>query len=340
MSKQNKTVTRDEYIDSLKGVLIFLVVYGHILLGNFPAGSINCTLKNFIFMFHMPLFIYLSGMFSHIKDRMKYKKSIVRLLETYLFFQFIHYIIPLPHNYGTISVINYIVFPTWTMWYLVSLISWRIMIYVLGTEVLEKKKKLIILLSLMISLVSGFVPVSLHFSLQRTMGFIFFFVLGYYTKIAEIKDYVKRLPYTIAIAICLMALIGLYFLVGKDLGYITAGSSNYYVESNPLIALIMRVISFICAILLSLSIMRLTPSNKVLADIGKQTLFIYIIHSFVATAIFLAIRHNSMIGSPISLFILSACTTYILAMIAKTKLHFILNPLSIVVHSIINKKEK
>lgn len=333
----NLLIIRDAYIDSLKGVLIFFVVYGHILLGNFPAGSINCALKNFIFMFHMPLFIFLSGMFSHVKDKKKYTKAIVLLLETYLIYQFLHYIIPLPHNVGQISLFNYIVYPTWTMWYLVSLLSWRIMVYFISNEFFERNKKLIIIASFTISLVSGYAPVGSQFSLQRTMCFLPFFILGYYTKPSKVKMIIQRIPKVLAFIVCITTLLGLYFVIGKNLGYVTAGSSNYYVTSNSFIALVMRIISFVCAIILSISIMRLTPNNKVLADIGKQTLFVYIIHTFVATAIFIAIRHITFIGSPISLFFLSVCTTYVLALIAKTKLKTLLNPLS-VIYNLITKK--
>jgi len=328
---------RDEYIDSLKGVLIFFVVYGHILLGNFPAGSVNCAMKNFIFMFHMPLFIFLSGMFSHVKDKKKYSKAIVLLLETYLIYQFLHYVIPLPHNVGPLSLFNYIVYPTWTMWYLVSLISWRIIVYFLGNDFFERNKKLIIALSFVISLIGGFAPVGSHFSLQRTMCFLPFFILGYYTKPSDVKGYIQRVPMVLAIIACITTLLGLYLLVGRDLGYVTAGSSNYFVASNPLIALVKRIISFVCAIILSISVMKLTPSNKVLADIGKQTLFVYIMHSFVATAFFFAIRHFAPIGSSISLFALSVCTTYVLALMAKTKQKVLLNPLSVVYYLIIKR---
>ena len=56
------------WIDQIKGVAILLVVIGHILW--FPMGfadiHINgCLLLNFVYSFHMPLFIFLSGMVIH-----------------------------------------------------------------------------------------------------------------------------------------------------------------------------------------------------------------------------------------------------------------------------------
>lgn len=47
---------RDLNIDALKGILIILVVIGHVL------ASLNLEFVNYIYLFHMPAFIILSGM--------------------------------------------------------------------------------------------------------------------------------------------------------------------------------------------------------------------------------------------------------------------------------------
>lgn len=51
------------YIDSLRGFAIFLVVFGHILQGKvFPVAM---PLHELIYSFHMPLFMFLSGLFAY-----------------------------------------------------------------------------------------------------------------------------------------------------------------------------------------------------------------------------------------------------------------------------------
>ena len=55
------------YFDNLKGVLIILVVIGHLLepcarLGS--EGLAGFRVLDFIYMFHMPLFIFVTGLFS------------------------------------------------------------------------------------------------------------------------------------------------------------------------------------------------------------------------------------------------------------------------------------
>lgn len=52
---------RDLYWDSLKAILIILVVYGHMISPYAPDGSFNRAMCSFIYTFHMPLFIFISG---------------------------------------------------------------------------------------------------------------------------------------------------------------------------------------------------------------------------------------------------------------------------------------
>ena len=66
---------RDLYWDSLKFVLIFFVVYGHIIAHYSELSRINMATYNYIYLFHMPLFVFVSGRFSHIRDKQKYKKD-------------------------------------------------------------------------------------------------------------------------------------------------------------------------------------------------------------------------------------------------------------------------
>lgn len=55
------------YFDNIKGVLIILVVIGHLLEPCARLGSVGLAgfrVLDFIYMFHMPLFIFLTGLFS------------------------------------------------------------------------------------------------------------------------------------------------------------------------------------------------------------------------------------------------------------------------------------
>lgn len=75
---------RLEVIDVMKGMAIFLVVLGHIVARDLPAGNAwYWNLKYWIYHFHMPLFMYLSGMtFFLFQKPIPDGRSYVRFLGT------------------------------------------------------------------------------------------------------------------------------------------------------------------------------------------------------------------------------------------------------------------
>lgn len=117
---------RDSYWDSLKFVLIFLVVLAHCIASYKPVGGINQTLYNFLCTFLMPMFIFISGMFSQIRDREKYKSGILRIFETYIVLQTVEVgmkIMPqLIYNTATLKYITVVIL-TPQIWVMVSVES-------------------------------------------------------------------------------------------------------------------------------------------------------------------------------------------------------------------------
>lgn len=61
---------REEWIDRWKGILILLVVLGHVAGGggNLVGGGWQLKLRNIIYLFHMPAFFLLAGMCWRVKE--------------------------------------------------------------------------------------------------------------------------------------------------------------------------------------------------------------------------------------------------------------------------------
>ena len=72
------------YIDAIKAVLMFLVIWGHVIQFTNVHEGLNNPTAAFIYSFHMPLFMMVSGMFFqrqlvlHIPELMR--KNFIRLL--------------------------------------------------------------------------------------------------------------------------------------------------------------------------------------------------------------------------------------------------------------------
>ena len=64
MSAQMHKIERNSNIDKTKGLLIFLVVFGHFVERYMGwHGDLSGALLRFIYAVHMPAFIFISGMF-------------------------------------------------------------------------------------------------------------------------------------------------------------------------------------------------------------------------------------------------------------------------------------
>lgn len=324
---------RDEYWDTLKFILIFLVVCGHCIGSYMPSSGINQALYNFINTIHMPMFIFVSGMFSHIKDRNKYKLGILRIIETYIVFQLIKSVTSILLN-GDItlwSIASIITSPRYTLWYLLSLVLWRLMVFFMPEKFIKNYPIWIILTCIFISLFGGFIPVGGEFSLQRTITFLPFFFMGYYAKEVGLKIYIAKIPSLLAIVILLSVFLIYFFILNRPINFVLSGKVTYWYnnEFSPLLLCLARGLFLFSATIMGAMVMRLVPTKTLLSHWGSLTLFIYIYHSFVIEALRLAIKHGYFPQNELILIIMSVVITMGLILLSNIKFfNILLNPVS------------
>lgn len=82
-------LSRNTRIDSIKFVLIAFVILGHMLDYSFHVG-ISARVHTFIYSFHMPAFILISGYLFKKKENKSFWKGIGQLAMTYCFFQILY----------------------------------------------------------------------------------------------------------------------------------------------------------------------------------------------------------------------------------------------------------
>ena len=303
-----------------------------------PIGGINQLLYNFINTIHMPMFIFISGMFSHIKDRNKYKLGILRIMETYIVFQLIKALTPILLN-GDItlrSIISIIVDPRYTLWYLLSLVLWRLIVFFIPENGKRNHPIWIILTCFFISLLGGFIPVGGEFSLQRTMTFLPFFFMGYYAKNIELKEYIANIPLFLAFSVLVSVFLIYFFIFNKPIGYILMGKDTYWSkpEYSPLLFCLARGVFLFFATILGVMVMRLVPTKPLLSHWGSTTLFIYIYHSFAIEALRLAIKRGYFPQNEWILIIMSVVITMSLILLSRIKFFYILlNPISYILRN-------
>ncbi|ATD56826.1 hypothetical protein BTM21_03280 [Clostridium chauvoei] len=166
-------IKRNYLLDNLKVLLIFCVVFGHVIEYYINQSQILKGIYIFIYIFHMPLFVFISGYFS--KNIEKISKSAIKgLLLPYIIFNMIWYTAV---YIGTREFMFSVLYPGWTLWYLLSLFFWRISLKHLINI------KYILPISFIFGLLIGLLPGgSSVLSISRTITFLPFFLLGYYTR--------------------------------------------------------------------------------------------------------------------------------------------------------------
>jgi len=177
MRFQNPKV-RDERIDSVKFWLVVLVITAHVIMRKEFTGSTACVaLWNWLCLFTIPLFIFISGYYSRKKDWQTFWPSIWKLSEPLIIFQVIGLMFYADEPLSIRSVLT----PWFMLWYLLSLIYWRLMLQMIPDKIL-KHTKLVLITTFCIGILAGFLPFDKFLSLQRTLALMPLFFLGYYMK--------------------------------------------------------------------------------------------------------------------------------------------------------------
>lgn len=275
---------RDAFWDSLKFILIFFVVYGHMIETYAPDDSFNRAMYNFIYTFHMPFFMYVSGLFSQIKDRAKYRHGILIILETFVVFQLIRCIKPIFIG-GSFHLDYHLLYPKGTLWYLAYLAIYRIFIYCMPKHCLNNYPRTIIITSLIIAVLWGFIP---NGKFEKLLSFFPYFLMGYYSYRINIKERIIKIPLIGSFIGIIAIFTALYFTINFNIGYIIYYETSYYWTDpviDPGILCLSRVIAYISAIIISVFIMRIISYKTIFPQYGSKTLFIYMYHTFIVLAL-------------------------------------------------------
>lgn len=255
------TNTRDPFWDTLKAMLIVLVVLGH------TGTAMGDRWLSVIYAFHMPLFIFISGYFSKKQSFSLLGGGNKRLVILFLVFNTAYLALDVALGGGI--GLHRLLSPAFALWYILSLIYWRIILQLVPQSVLDRKM-LVMTFALMPSLVAGFIPVGGELSFQRACTFFPLFMLGYYAKqdgwVVRLRT-LNKIPWAIVLigllSACYWALPVFY--------------SNTPYKSWTDCG--MRALQLIVASVLCLAIMNVMPTKMGrFTDIGKFTLLIYLLH--------------------------------------------------------------
>ena len=105
-------------IDNIKGIMMFLVVFGHFLLSVASKGEgLSFDIYTLIYSFHMPVFMFISGYLTHDTSIEWFKKYLL----IYIIFNSIYFVVGTVYCGANLSPIN----PAYSMWYILLLLMFR-----------------------------------------------------------------------------------------------------------------------------------------------------------------------------------------------------------------------
>lgn len=273
---------RDAYFDNAKLTLIFLVVFGHLIQPFTSDSQLVGTLYTWIYIFHMPAFIIVSGFFARGgKSKFYIVKLAKRLLIPYVIFQLtytgFYYLI------GKASWQSSLLYPQWSLWFLISLFCWHLLL------IIFKQLKPIygITLAVIIGVFIGYVEdVGHYFSLSRTFVFFPFFLIGFWLQ-REHVDFLKRKLFKfISLAVLLLTVSAVFIfnnfnLLDLNVGWLLASKSYAHLDAVKYGGLI-RLSIYAMSLLLSFCLLILIPQCEFkFTYLGTRTLYVYLLHGFV-----------------------------------------------------------
>lgn len=274
-----KIKERDSYYCNLKLLLLFLVVYGHTIEGFIDSFETAAQLYRVIYAVHMPLFLFLSGLF--LKDG----TSCLRQMKQMFFY------------YGAIQSVTVLVgraagvsfrlgTPVWHLWYLLSLgcmaaLGWCW--YALAGRLIWLNRGIVKIVLIAVAIMGvclvGECPiVGRWMSLSRTICFLPYFLSGLFCP-REIPW--ERWGFRMLGLAGLICFLGIYLNWGcrMPVGLFYQADSYQAVgvpETGAFLRLLYLCMGFALGVfLLAFTSRRRFPFSKV----GADTLWIYLLHA-------------------------------------------------------------
>jgi fucose 4-O-acetylase-like acetyltransferase len=276
-SRISRQPERYPALDHARLVLIALVVIGHLMEQLADSGPFAAALYRWIYLFHMPAFVLVSGAVSKadLTRRRAFALATCVLLP-YVVFQTLY---PAWDAWlsGSGDWSQGYLTPYWLLWYLLSLASWRVLLPLFA------RLKFALPLAVIIALAAGMAPwVGYPFSLSRTLVFFPLFLLGHRIGARRLQQLGAVPARRFAAALILFAAAaGAWFLRGLDPEWLYASMDYASLRIAPFAGAMTRLALLTASALCALSVLTLVPRRARHAGFGRRSLTAYLVHGFL-----------------------------------------------------------
>lgn len=269
---------RVAYLDNARYWVMLLVVIGHALT-QFVAMDSARGVYVWIYAFHMPFFILISGYTArhYVGDFRQVRRIVSTLVIPYLLVETSLQLIT-RHYEGEPDPLM-ILSPQWLAWFMAALFVWRL------TTPIWRALKYPIATSILISLAVGLIEVPNVLALPKILGFLPFYVIGLHMN-RERFNRLSATPIRIASTIILSASLLICYLYSKNWTTDWLLWKQRY-DENPLSAtpwegIVQRSELLAIGLVLTFAALSLVPRRRSITTVlGGRTFYCYLLHGYV-----------------------------------------------------------
>lgn len=298
---EEKTGQRLAYIDIAKGILIILVVVGHVVTG---SNFVTKVMIRVINSFHMPAFFIITGMLINADKlraqpfRMFIKKKAVRLLVPYVAFELVGalwqmILLQQSRLYFTTAILKIITVECYVSadWFLVALFLAEMILYVINKFV---DRKWYILVAVIFLLLALYLPDSMWLlvNIRKCFAAIVFILLGIYWRTFFLRD---------SNQLFILCIVGL--VAGSALNSGTP-SINLRLFENPILFMVCGICGTYVVLYVSRKISACSRCRKLFEPCGKSSLVIMGTHQNILLPFYIRYRIWTSVLDKIALMLL------------------------------------
>ncbi|MEV6124113.1 acyltransferase family protein [Streptomyces sp. NPDC052077] len=288
---------RDAFFDNAKYLAIVLVAMGHawgqILDGNRSVEA----LYRFVYTFHMPAFIVISGYFSRTFDLSpkRVRRLVTGVVVPYVVFEVVYslhrrVVDDTPDH--PISLLD----PTYLLWFLCALFIWRL------TTPIWQTVRWPLPISLVIAALASMAPsVGNDLNMQRVLQFLPCFVLGLLLRPEHFSLVRRRSARIAAVPVCAVAVAVAWWSVPRmDIAWFYRNAAAQATDAPWWSGPVVTMALFGCSVVLSACFFAWVPGRRMwFTALGAGTIYGYLLHGLlVRTGTYLGWFHAPVLDRP------------------------------------------
>ncbi len=269
--------------DNLKFMLIALVVIGHFADCYTAEHSSMRSLFLFIYSFHMPLFIFVSGLFVKQmgdSDRLNWNRIISFVAIGFLMKGISAVLTFVSSGWVPFSLLS----DGGPAWFMFAIAAYTALVWILRNV----RKSYVLVFSVALALLAGYdASVGDFLYLSRILVFFPFFWAGYCLSPAQVDGFtakrgvriVSAVALGVAVAVCILFISEVYgirpFFTGR----------NSYEACGVDCAIVFRALAYCASAVMCVAVMAFTPRRRIplVSAFGPRTLQVYVWHGTALT---------------------------------------------------------